>query len=204
MRRFIVGDLHGRFDLFEEKMKEIEFNKETDIMYSVGDLIDRGPDSMKCLRLLKEPWFHAVRGNHEDLMISVILDNSGLWDQNPGDGLWVQNGGGWYLTVDKEELKELAVLASQLPYAITIDEKIGVCHAEPPTLDWNDAIGEPSSYHKEKMIWGRNRVYRDLVTENIDITYHGHTILKEKTTRGNAVFIDTGAYFYNNLTVVEI
>lgn len=195
MRKFIVGDIHGCLDLFNEVLEVTEFDFNNDIMYSVGDLIDRGPDSMKCLRLLKEPWFHAVRGNHEDLMIESVFN---FYNTN----LWIMNGGGWHLDVDKEELKELAELARQLPYAITIGD-IGICHAEPPTTDWNNVIN-PSPYNKEKMIWGRNRLYKKLVTENIKTTYHGHTIVDNITYAGNAVFIDTGAFHTGILTCVEI
>ena len=195
MRKFICGDLHGNIDALNRKLLEIDFEFNEDIMFSVGDLIDRGLDSMRCLRLLKEPWFHAVRGNHEDLMIHSILHG-----EHPG--LWYQNGGAWSIKVDQAELKELAVLAEQLPYAITIDDAVGICHAQPPSLDWNDAKN-PTEYHKQKMIWGRTRIYKNR-TKNIENTYHGHTIVKELEVSGNAIFIDTGAYFYNKLTVVEL
>lgn len=56
-RDFVVGDLHGCFKEFVEKLKEINFDYSTDRMFSVGDLIDRGEDSIKCLRLIKTPWF---------------------------------------------------------------------------------------------------------------------------------------------------
>ena len=74
-RDFVVGDLHGCIDHFERLLDQIEFDAEKDRMFSVGDLVDRGPDSMACLRLLKEPWFHAVLGNHEDMMLDAVSSN---------------------------------------------------------------------------------------------------------------------------------
>lgn len=198
-RKFIIGDLHGCYDLFQEKLKEIGFDKEQDIMYSVGDLIDRGPDSMKCLRLLKEPWFKAVRGNHEDFLIKVILEKQEI-------SLWIINGGGWHLDEDLAELTELAKLASELPYSITLKHKnIGICHAEAPSDDWNDTLN-PSYIHKERMIWGRKVIYayKDTIVKNIGRTFHGHSITENIVVRGNCNFIDTGAYYYGNLTCVEI
>lgn len=41
-------------------------------MLSVGDLVDRGPDSIGCLKLLEAPWFHAVMGNHEQLLLNYF------------------------------------------------------------------------------------------------------------------------------------
>jgi len=197
MRKFIIGDLHGCYDLFTEMLEEINFDFNKDIMYSVGDLIDRGPDSMKCLKLIKEPWFHAVRGNHEDLMIQVILEFSTAY-------LWLMNGGAWHLKEDIDELRELAALANKLPYSITIDDAIGICHAEPPTEDWNDTKN-PTVYMKEKMIWGRNIIYGcPSEISNIKETYHGHTMVREPLKSGTCNFIDTGAYSSGILTCVEI
>src|SRR3546814_7017992 len=68
-RDFIVGDMHGCLDLFQAQLDRIGFDPTKDRIFSVGDLADRGPDSMGCLRLLREPWFHAVRGNHEDMLL---------------------------------------------------------------------------------------------------------------------------------------
>lgn len=197
-RKFIVGDIHGCWDLFQDMLVEIDFDKTQDMMYSVGDLVDRGPDSMKCLKLIKEPWFRAVRGNHEDFMIGSVL-------RGERTQLWIMNGGGWHLDEDPEELKELVLLADELPLSITLThENIGICHAEPPTRDWNNAINT-NDYHREKMIWGRDRVRGgDIITENIGRTFHGHTVTDDIVVKGNAFFIDTGAVFTGQLTCVEV
>ena len=70
---YIVGDLHGCFSLLERLMKEVSFNKNHDRLFSVGDLIDRGPESLRCLQLLSEPWFYAVKGNHEDMFLELFM-----------------------------------------------------------------------------------------------------------------------------------
>ncbi len=58
--------------------------------FVVGDLIDRGPNSMECLRLIKEPWFFSVLGNHEDMMLDVISN-----EFKHGVAQWINNGGDW-------------------------------------------------------------------------------------------------------------
>src|SRR3546814_1255791 len=53
-RDFIVGDLHGCLDLLQAELTRIEFDRSKDRLFSVGDLVDRGPDSMGCLRRSEE------------------------------------------------------------------------------------------------------------------------------------------------------
>jgi len=64
---YIVGDLHGNYYLLLEALKKINFDPDKDRLFSVGDLVDRGPNVYECLKLLDEPWFFAVKGNHENM-----------------------------------------------------------------------------------------------------------------------------------------
>jgi len=70
---YVVGDLHGCFSLLERLLVEVRFDKGLDRLFSVGDLIDRGPESLRCLQLLAEPWFYAVQSNHENMMLNFFL-----------------------------------------------------------------------------------------------------------------------------------
>ena len=71
-RDFVLGDLHGTTDLLRALMEHVTFDPDKDRLFSVGDLIDRGEDSPGGLALLLEPWFHAVIGNHEDMLIDFL------------------------------------------------------------------------------------------------------------------------------------
>ncbi len=53
-RLFVVGDLHGCYDELMYELKTVDFNFSKDLVISVGDLVDRGKDSLKCLELVKE------------------------------------------------------------------------------------------------------------------------------------------------------
>ncbi|MBI5257888.1 MAG: metallophosphoesterase [Burkholderiales bacterium] len=61
----VVGDLHGHRGLFEQALDHLRFDPGRDRVLSVGDLIDRGPDSLDTLSLVEQPWFRAVLGNPE-------------------------------------------------------------------------------------------------------------------------------------------
>lgn len=102
-RDFVIGDLHGSLSCFEVLLRGLEFDKTKDRMFSVGDLVDRGPNSLECLELIKEPWFHCVLANHEQMMLEAF--NGGYMGQ-----FWIQNGGFWGYTAyeDAKRLKETA------------------------------------------------------------------------------------------------
>lgn len=69
-RDFIVGDLHGRRDMLDRLLQKVDFHTATDRLFSVGDLVNRGPDSWGCLELLRESWFYPVLGNHEAMLLA--------------------------------------------------------------------------------------------------------------------------------------
>ena len=46
---FIVGDIHGCYDLLIAQLKEVGFNFDKDICFGVGDLVDRGPQNEQCI-----------------------------------------------------------------------------------------------------------------------------------------------------------
>lgn len=48
-----VGDIHGDYQLLQSRLHQLSFCPETDLLISVGDNIDRGPESLNVLRLLK-------------------------------------------------------------------------------------------------------------------------------------------------------
>ncbi|HHZ8506600.1 TPA: metallophosphoesterase, partial [Morganella morganii] len=86
---WVVGDLHGCYQLLIDRMQQIDFDKQTDLIISVGDLIDRGDQNVECLDLLNEKWFAAIRGNHEQMAIDALFSGG---DVNN----WLHNGGNWF------------------------------------------------------------------------------------------------------------
>jgi len=64
-RTIIVSDIHGCIDEFDELVKTLSYNKETDRLILLGDLIDRGPDSVAVVRRAREMDLECVMGNHE-------------------------------------------------------------------------------------------------------------------------------------------
>src|SRR5690349_6471755 len=77
-RDFIVGDLHGVYDLLDQALETVRFDTQCDRLFSVGDLMDRGPYSARALVFLQKPWFFAVAGNHEAMFVEVV-DEDGIF-----------------------------------------------------------------------------------------------------------------------------
>src|SRR5690606_32978628 len=90
-RDYAGGDIHGDFSRLQHASETVGFDRRKDGLLSVGDVVDRGPGAEQALDWLALPWFHAVRGNHEDYAIRHSL--GGRVDIEN----YRVNGGGWFL-----------------------------------------------------------------------------------------------------------
>ncbi|WP_434778763.1 symmetrical bis(5'-nucleosyl)-tetraphosphatase [Neisseria sp. Ec49-e6-T10] len=86
MAFYAIGDIQGCFDQFIALLEAIHFNPKEDIVWLVGDLVNRGPKSLETLRFVKsyENSIHTVLGNHDLHLLSVAY---GFSRQKKGDTL---------------------------------------------------------------------------------------------------------------------
>lgn len=70
---YAVGDIHGRFDAFRALLDAIEFAPARDRLWLVGDIVNRGPDSLAMLRWARahEESTTLVLGNHDLHLLTV-------------------------------------------------------------------------------------------------------------------------------------
>ena len=80
-RHFVFGDIHGRYTTFQRLLDAINYDNNTDVIYSVGDLIDRGPDSVSVVEFFQNEHCHAILGNHEHM---VMWEDIWLYPSNGG------------------------------------------------------------------------------------------------------------------------
>lgn len=219
-RDFVVGDLHGCFDELHALLTGVKFDPSSDRLISVGDLVDRGPLNMECVDLVYQPWFHCVRGNHEQMMIDTIIDGN----QNAMD-TWLYNGGMWSASENRHDLMTAAQRLNELPLIIVVGEgehRFNVVHAElvhaqqqssiihssvPSVLVTDDMIDNWlfSSFDETDMIWGRsiigNSKYQSSVQsqdpDQLSITFVGHTPVRKVTRVEQQIYLDTGAVYYH-------
>ena len=69
-RTLIVGDVHGCTGELEMLLEHVAFVEGTDHLVLVGDLVVRGPDSHGALALVRRLDARAVRGNHENKLLT--------------------------------------------------------------------------------------------------------------------------------------
>lgn len=197
-----VGDIHGCYDLLSYKLQEIDFDKEKDLLISVGDLIDRGDQNVECLDLINEKWFRAVRGNHEQMAIDALFYSF-------NDRAWMHNGGAWYLWTDPDQemlAKQLIKKCESLPLIIevnTVKEKTVIAHADYPSDEYE--FGKPVD--EQYVIWSRERIGDENVRDikGADLFLFGHTPMRKGAVkRANQEYIDTGAVFGYELTLRKI
>lgn len=202
-RDFFLGDAHGRLDAVLLALGDVDFDPSRDRVICVGDLVDRGPNSYELLKLTRQPWFFAVRGNHEAMLLNTN-DHFSLVH-------WLMNGGEWFMEMRGEQIVDSYALAVDLPVAITVEipegRKVGVCHAEWPGDNWDnveEALADKSMLNR--MLWGRKILKEDRCVhdKSAALTIHGHTPLDAPKRLGSALFIDTGCVYGGKITLVEL
>lgn len=164
-----MADLHGQRHLLEQWLNWVDFDFDNDILLSVGDLIDRGKDSLWCGNLIYEKWLECCHSNHGQMFHAAMTGNSYLGES------FIQNGGHWILPIMGEDhLMALGRDMGELPYVLNIRNHSGdlfhIMHAE-----LNDGavtgeqlqddqymqgwLGNPRRSHptEPSILWGRNQ-----------------------------------------------
>jgi bis(5'-nucleosyl)-tetraphosphatase (symmetrical) len=86
MAVYAIGDLQGCFAPLERLLDAIRFDPSRDRLWFVGDLVNRGPDSLACLRFVRSLGERAVAvlGNHD---LHLVCNAEGVEESRPRDTL---------------------------------------------------------------------------------------------------------------------
>ena len=207
-RDLIVGDIHGCASKLDAALERVGFDVEVDRLICVGDLVDRGPESDAMVELLHKPWLHSVRGNHEQMAISLAAGEIPMQ-------MYLANGGAWNAINGLAERRLIADAFEALPLAIELETAEGlvvVLHAELPALrSWAECRallmgGGVVAELAATMQWGRSRFNAHAIhgvpTTSFDRSrvsdvrsfVVGHTPVREPLRLGDHLYIDTGAW----------
>lgn len=199
-----VGDLHGCYTNLMNRLDAVGFDPAQDLLVSVGDLIDRGAENVECLELLTMPWFKAVRGNHEQMMLDGLSEHGNV-------AHWMSNGGSWFFNLDYDKgrlANALLFKVAELPLIIEVTKggkKFVICHADYPGFEYEYG----KEVDPEQVIWNRERVSCAMdghvkAIPGADLFIFGHTPARTPLRYANQLYIDTGAIFTGNLTLINL
>lgn len=211
-RDFAVGDVHGHFTRLQAALDAAGFDPAVDRLFSVGDLVDRGPESLDADDwLLRKPWFHAIRGNHEQMAIESYEGGKGSRQCS----LHFINGGAWFYALSSIEQGRYSSIFSDLPLLIEVQTatgRVGLVHADCPCKSWPELVdaielGNSEADHLAAICqWSRHRLqYQDRsVVEGVRAVVAGHTPLRQVAVLGNVYHIDTAGWLDGHFTLLNL
>lgn len=219
-RVYAVGDIHGRLDLLDALLDEIERDDaarpgaETLLVF-LGDLVDRGPDSrgvIERLLALKASGRTArfLLGNHDEVFLKAargdvkalrFLIRIGGRETILSYGVSTEE----YQSSDFEDLARIfatRVPAEHIAFLSSFEDYIEIgdylfVHAG---IKPGVAIEEQSA---ADLRWIRGEFLR-CKTEHGKMVVHGHSISDEAEIRRNRIGIDTGAFASGRLTALGL
>jgi serine/threonine protein phosphatase 1 len=217
-RVYVIGDIHGRLDLFERLIEAIEQDDAdagaaSTTVILLGDLVDRGPDSAGVVKRARQ-WgkqrsIRCLAGNHEEMFLEAF-DSAEVMRH------FLRHGGRETLLsygisrkdFNRASIKELQALMQQtvpekdLRFLAAFEDMIAIgdylfVHAG---IDPERPLGEQKP---RDMRWIREPFLRHRA-QHSHIVVHGHTIFEEIDERKNRIGIDTGAYRFGKLTALVL
>lgn len=221
---YVVGDIHGRFDLLEKILEKIDDDivrkghSDPRLIFA-GDYIDRGEQSAEVLQRLCElttDWpanVTCLMGNHEDMLLGFLNDPVANGSR------WLRNGGLQTLAsfrVGMRGFGEAPTPADLQSGAVQLRERMGhlVNWLHDLPLYWNEenlcvvhAGADPkrpvSDQTKKTLLWGHPEFGNSPRNDGTWIA-HGHIVVNKPRIKDGVISIDTGAVFSNRLTVAAI
>ncbi len=69
---YVMSDLHGQYEKYAAMLKTIRFS-DSDELYVLGDVVDRGPSPMKILTdMSMRPNVYPIMGNHDSIALQIL------------------------------------------------------------------------------------------------------------------------------------
>lgn len=209
MKVAIIGDIHGCHKQLIELLDKLPADIEK--IYSVGDLIDRGPESKAVVQECIDREIICVRGNHEDMFLDVITGS-----KKYGESIFTMNGGD--TTLESYQIGEITTkhdfkgtsleivsidipdehfkFMNDMPYFIETDDFIFTHGGVPSWMGEEFRDTDPAS--ENELMWNRGKTNGELGKIQIS----GHIPVQEPHLIKGAANIDTGCFFGNKLSAL--
>lgn len=181
MATYVCSDLHGYLELYEQIKKDIQ---PEDKVFYLGDAGDRGPQCWETIKTIyNDPQFIYIAGNHEDMLVGVMMDYLRPSRRMSEDyHILVRNGGlrtfdGWDEEENKEEwMEKLRELPTFATYRNNQNQLIYLTHAG-FTPYWNKLKKDTYLPDEEDLLWSREHFLDKWNKKKFPncIVVHGHT-----------------------------
>lgn len=183
---WVIGDIHGCYDEFMMLLSLIDFDKNVDRIFSVGDIIDRGPKILETVDWFvkghEEGYAYIVKGNHEAMYADMILERDKEIYPDPQTKL----------QIPYERAVEIAMWIDNLPIMIESDDYF-VTHAG--MLSYKHLF-----HHTEgELLWVRDLTEIESVLRDGKQIIHGHTPMLYPIIREDRVNLDCGCVYGGKL-----
>ena len=189
-RTIIFGDIHGCLEEWQALMHMADVQPE-DRLVSVGDIINRGPDTIGCVELaMRLPNFTYILGNHEirflnawkqgRIPIGKPYDMQTVWQMRDGFDRYMNYISRQSLYLD---LPEVLVIHAGLRPNISLEKQkvedlTEIRQLNAQGLPWYDAYSDPK------------------------LIVFGHWVRREPLIRPNAIGLDTGCVYGGRLSAL--
>jgi serine/threonine protein phosphatase 1 len=212
-----IGDIHGRLDLLEPLLDRIERRAALlpgarHVVVSLGDLIDRGPDSAGVIERLMEGVkgneLVVLKGNHEDALLGFLDDKpiGDAWRSFFGADAFLQSYGiasRQNYRVEKAAGKLREDLFAAMPQAhidflrslrtsCTIGDYFFVHAGVRPGVRLEEQEERDLVWIRDEFLHSKQRFEKKIV--------HGHTPVRQPDFNRNRINLDTKAYASDRLT----
>jgi serine/threonine protein phosphatase 1 len=219
IRIYAIGDIHGRSDLLQNRLTQIEADCEAhpyprSIIVFLGDYIDRGPASKQVIDLLIECKQKTesifLKGNHETFEQRFLNDPNTLdeWRSCGGLETLVSYGLNPPLNPDATErtklAHELADAMGEEHLEFIKSLELSFCCGD--FLFVHAGIRPGIPLHKQKeddLLWIRDE-FLTYARPFEKFVVHGHTPVRALDIRNNRANLDTGAFATGHLACVAI
>ena len=182
MKTLIIGDIHGCLTTLQALIAKAG---PVDQIVSVGDLIDRGPDSLGVIQYCIDNNIQVCLGNHELMMLDAMDDWLGLDHPYKRMGLlssdWFANGGSGVFDqlTTSDSIQSVVDYFKSLPIYIKLDHEVNglpvvVSHTclNNYSYDILNATQEDLRSHATSFVWSRSQAND---TTGAFFNIYGHT-----------------------------
>ena len=127
-RRLFIGDIQGCREELERLLEALRYDPSADRLEPVGDLVNRGPDSLGVLRLLRTLGAGGVLGNHDLHLLRAARSGRARESDTFGDVL------------ESDERDELVAWLAARPFLVASEDVLLVHAGLSPA--WDDPLAQ--------------------------------------------------------------